>query len=276
MESASQGIFQCFDTTLAAITPEVLGLWETVPTPSSQALAFGTAIDSLVQPLLWRADLPAELRLAHAHLADAETRVHTSQTALAGATHRLEGFLEARQAGMAFGLPAGDRATGQPEAALAGLLEEIQAGRGTVSFGVGAWLGGGWAQATQQLQAVVTRLRHLVSDYVWVETRVHEELLGQTTVGWSGGVQTVWRRGLTADEVMLHQRTLALALQSRHTMLQTLVLATRCAGRLASLSLLLSTPGGVLLALPAAWKFINEVLAEVGRARSQTSEVHDG
>ena len=30
------------------------------------------------------------------------------------------------------------------------------------------------------------------------------------------------------------------------------------------LAVLLSTPGGVILALPAAWKFINRVIAEFG------------
>jgi hypothetical protein len=94
---------------------------------------------------------------------------------------------------------------------------------------------------------------------------VQQELLGQTTVGWTGDVNTVWRLGISAPEVMLHQRTLALALQSRDTLLQTLAKATQFAVKLAQLLLLLGTPGGVILALPAAWKFINEVLAEVGQ-----------
>ena len=74
-----------------------------------------------------------------------------------------------------------------------------------------------------------------------------------------------WRLGISAPEVMLHQRTLALALQSRDTLLQALAKATQFAVKLAQLSLLLGTPGGVILALPVAWKFINEVLAEVGQ-----------
>jgi hypothetical protein len=265
MDREPQGIFQCFDTTLAEITPDVLGLWATVPMPSSQALAFGTTVEPTAQPPLWRADLPSELCLAKHHLADAETRVQTSQKALAVATHRLDVFIEAQRAGVAFGLPPVDRMAGQPEDALAVLLGEIHEGRAPVSFGVGEWLGGGWEQAAQQFQAVLERLRRLVSYYVWVETRVQQELLGQTTVDWTGDVNTVWRKGLTAEEVMLHQRTLALALQSRDTLLQTLVMATQFAVKLGKLSLLLSTPGGVILALPAAWKFINEVLAEVGQ-----------
>jgi hypothetical protein len=88
---------------------------------------------------------------------------------------------------------------------------------------------------------------------------MQEDLLGQTTVSWSGDVNTVWRVGLSPEDVKLHQRTLALALQSRDTLLQILVMATQFAVKL---SVLLAMPGGAILALPAAWKFINQVLAE--------------
>jgi len=259
MEREPQGIFQFFDTTLAEITPDVLGLWAMVPTPAPQALAFGTTLETTAQPPLWRADLPAEPHIAKHHLADAETRLNTSQKALAGATRRLSVFIEAQRAGVAFGLPSVDGTRARPEEALAVLLREVHEGRPPVSFGVGEWIGGGWEQAAQQLQAVLERLGRLAAYYVWVETRVQQELLGQTAVGWTGDVKTVWRIGLSPEEVMLHQRTLALALQSRDTLLQTLVLATQFAVKL---SLLLSMPGGIILALPAAWKFINQVLAE--------------
>jgi WD40 repeat protein len=70
--------------------------------------------------------------------------------------------------------------------------------------------------------------------------------------------------------------TLALALQSREMLMQTFVMATQFAIKLSKLSILLSTPGGVILALPAAWKFINQVLAEIGQKPQGGQEVDDG
>jgi hypothetical protein len=262
MDREPQGIFQFFDTTLAEITPDVLGLWATVPTSSSQALAFDTTVETMAQPPLWRADLPAEPQLAQQYLTSAETRLHTSRKALAVATHRLSVFIEGQRAGMAFGPSSPDKTAARSEKELEVLLREIHQGRAPVSFGAREWLGGGWDQAAQQFQAVLEKLRQLVAHYVWVETRVQQELLGQTTVGWTGDVHTVWRLGHSPEEVTLHQRTLALALQSRDTLLQTLAMATQFAVKL---SLLLSMPGGVILTLPAAWKFINQVLAELAQ-----------
>jgi hypothetical protein len=265
MDKQPQGIFQCFDTTLSEISPDVLGLWATVRTPSSQALAFGTTLETMTQPPLWCADLPGELHLATRHLADAETRLQASEKALAASTHRLDVFIAMQRSGVAFDVSSQERTLPGPEFALAAMLRELHEGRSPVSFGVWEWLGGGWEQAAQPLQAILERLRRLVAYDAWVETRVQQELLGQTTIGWTGDVNTVWRLGISAAEVMLHQRTLALALQSRDTLLQTLAKATQFAVKLAQLSLLLGTPGGVILALPVAWKFINEVLAEVGQ-----------
>jgi hypothetical protein len=258
----SQTVFQCFDGGLAEISPDVLGLWATVPTSSSQALAFSTNVEPVPHAPLWRVSLPAELHLAQHHLASAEAKLQASQKALATATDRLGVFIEAQRAGVAFGIASADRRTSQPEAALEVLLRAIHEAQAPVSFGLAEHLGGGWEQAAQQFQAILERLRQLVAYYVWVETRVQEGLLGQTTVSWTGDVHTVWREGLSPAEVELHQRALALALQSRDTLLQTLVMVTQFAVRL---SLLLSMPGGVILALPAAWKFINQVLAEFAR-----------
>lgn len=45
--------------------------------------------------------------------------------------------------------------------------------------------------AAQQFHAVSVRLRRLAAYYVWVETRVPRELGGQTTVSWTGDMETV-------------------------------------------------------------------------------------
>ncbi|MEJ2267272.1 MAG: hypothetical protein P8X95_27830 [Anaerolineales bacterium] len=47
-------------------------------------------------------------------------------------------------------------------------------------------------------------------------------------------------------------------------MLRTFIVTTQGA---AKLSILLATPGGAILALPAAWKYVNQILAELEKIR---------
>jgi hypothetical protein len=72
-----------------------------------------------------------------------------------------------------------------------------------------------------------------------------------------GDMHTVWHAGLDPTLAMLHQRALA----SRDARMRTVVVA-----RVAlKLSVLMSTPGGALLALPAAWTFVHQVPAELAK-----------
>ena len=130
-----------------------------------------------------------------------------------------------------------------------------------MSFGLGEMLPGEWKEASQRIAAILEQVVRFVACYAFVETRVEEQLLGRTAVSWMGDVNTVWMGGLTSEEVLLHQRALALAIGSRDALLQTVLMAAQLAVKL---SVLLSTPGGVLLALPAVWRFIHQVLAESG------------
>ena len=99
-----------------------------------------------------------------------------------------------------------------------------------------------------------------LAHYAAVETAVQGRLLGRTTVSWMGDMNTVWHAGLDPTSAVLHQRTLALALASRDTWMRMVVVVARGA---IALSVLLTTPGGAILALPAAWKFVHQVLSEL-------------
>jgi hypothetical protein len=221
-----QAVFALSEAGLADTMPEVLGLWATIPSSSADVVAFDAASVTVADAPVWRANLPADLRLAHAHLAEAEGKVQSSQRALAAAADRLQAFVEAQAAGVAFGVSAVERPLAEPEAALWGLLREIQEGGPPVSFGLGERLAGGWERATQQIQAALEQLRQVVAHFACVETRVQEQFLAQTTVSWTGDVDTVWRAEVSPEQAQLHKRTLALALESRETLLRTAVMAT--------------------------------------------------
>jgi hypothetical protein len=197
--------------------------------------------------------------LAATHLAEGKKRLETSRKTIKEAPDRLDAFVRSQSAGLSFDVSLEGREFAKPEAELLVLLSEIQEERAPVSFGLGEKLVGGWQQATNRFQAFVDQLLKSVGHYAWVETCIQEQCLGRTGVGWTGDTNTVWRQGLNTEQVELHQRTLTLALESRDTLIRTFVLAARGA---VQLSILLTMPGGALLALPAVWKFVNQILKE--------------
>jgi hypothetical protein len=92
-----------------------------------------------------------------------------------------------------------------------------------------------------------------------VETQVGKKTLALTRVGLSGDFETAWRSPSTPDQAQLHQRTLSLTLGSRLVLLQ--LLAQTGAGA-ATLVAKFSLPGGAIMALPAAWRFIQDVIGQ--------------
>jgi hypothetical protein len=268
-----RAVFEFHDGALSEAAPEVVGLWETVPSASPPGLVFAaTATTSLDAPV-WRVNLPADLSRAAAHLASGEARLRESRQALATAADRLQAFTQAQRMGVAFGVGPAEPALPQPEAELLVWLQGREAGRRQVSFGLGDEVTSEWERVTQQVQRIVERLLQLVAHYAWVETHLQERLVGRTAVSWTGDVHTVWSEPISAAHAALHQRALAVALASRDTLLRTFALAARGA---LTLSILLGTPGGAVLALPAAWRFINQVLAEVGHHQDTIKEPPHG
>jgi len=258
---SSRITFELLDATLADIPPDVLGLWAVVPQPSDEFSAIGSASAGVVNWPVWRAKFTEELGLAEAHLSICEARLNDSKKVLGKVPERLHRLMETQPTSLAFDVRESDGILAKPEAELLALLQEIQKGGAPLSFGVGEKFLFGWEQASQQFTAILERVCRFVACYARIETRVQEHLLAQTAVSWTGDVNTAWKAELHPDQVRMHQRTLALALESRDTLLRTVLMATQLAIKV---TVLVSTPGGVILALPAVWRFIHQVLAESG------------
>jgi len=266
-EGNPRPVFELFDTALAEAVPHALGVWATVPAAPRRAVAIDPPSATVADAPRWRANLPADPRLASVHLAGGEAGLAAAERGLARAEDRIAALVRAQTAGPAFDVSAGVPVA-PPEAELLALVREIQQGAPAVSFGVGEAVAGGWEGATRRFQAVVDRLVHVVAHEAWVETRIEGRLLGRTAVGWTGDLETVWGGSPGPAQLALHRRALALALASRQTLLRTFVVAARGA---VTLSVLLTAPGGALLALPAAWKFVDQVVAELGRHEERAS-----
>ena len=255
-------IFELCDGSLAEAAPELLGLWVTVPAASAGQLAFAAPPPSPTTAARWRVNLSGDPSQAAAELGQAEVRLARSQQALAVAAERLNGLVAAQRSGVTFDLYPGRTELAQPETELLTLLRTLQEGTSAVDFGLGETMVAGWEQANEQLQTFVGRLLHSVSHYAWVETRLEGHLLGWTVLSWTGAVETIWQAGLSSAQAALHERAVALALASRETLIRTLVVVAQGA---VTLSVLLAAPGGAVLALPAAWKFINQVTTEFSK-----------
>jgi hypothetical protein len=245
-----------------------LGLWSMAPEPQLSRISFSSPGET--PPVIWRCDLPGDLEKAGAIIYRAEAGLQANQAALEEGEQRLNALTRTKTGGFSFSLEAFDQELPEPERETLALLSLSQADRIGVSFDIGEqWdsvsfgpvqeTSGKWNQATQKLGAFFEQLKRVVGHYAWVETRVQGQLLARSTVNWIGDLETACSVLPDAQFKQIHERSLRLALASRAAMLRTFGVISASAIKL---SALLATPAGAILALPAAFHFINQVQAE--------------
>ena len=261
-------VFECFDTELAKVGADILGLWTTKPLVSNEGLSFDAASTTTSSPPVWRANLPADLTLAATYFTNGTAKLEESLKGLTAATSRIDILTANRSVGsgtdIAFDISSTGTKLAEPERELLETLQTIR-GLGTdVSFGLGEQISGQWRQTTEQFQVLTERLINVVANYAWVETQIQAQILARTAVGWTGDVNTVWRDGVNSKQISLHHSTLALALESRKRLIQTFTTAVQATVKL---SVLVTMPGGTTLALPVVWRFINRVMAQNSATR---------
>lgn len=259
-------VFELFDSTIAEMTPELLGLWTTQPS-QSKAADVACDLDSqfISDVCLWRSHFPVDFSKTDSLLRDCEARLEESQKALSTVPDRLARLLKLSNSkvgdDLAFDLSPTESPLTQPEQELLITLQELQGMEQTQSFDVdfsgSKELLGVWRQSLEQFQAFNKRVIHSLSTYALVETQIQGETVARTAVGWAGDFSSIWRDEVNAEQKVLHGRSLALALASRNALLQSFTMAVQLALKV---SVSLSLPGGIILVLPAVWKFVNQVV----------------
>ena len=262
-------VFQLFDATVAQATPNVFGVWDTVAAPATGEVSFAApGADAPVEDVpVWSVNLSPDLAVAAAQLDSSLARVDNSRDALATARTRLEALVAQKQStsGVSFAATSAEPDLPSAEQELLKQLATIKGEDADLSFGLfGLPSRSDLEAAEEQFKAVMARMAQSLIYYALVETRFDGRLAGRTSISWSADARTIWQSGNPPEVFALHQRSLALAIQSRNSLIRMFMLTTQAAVKL---SVLLATPGGQLLALPAAWKFINQVLAEIGQYR---------
>lgn len=237
--------FTLLDPTPGAQAPP--GPWGARPAP---APSFSTEAGPEANAPIWSAQLSGDLAAARAELDAADLTLRRQEQALDLATERM-GRAARGGASFAAGLPA-------PERELLLVLEDMRQPRGA-SFSTSA-AALHLEQAQAQFRAFAAQVRATLGNYAVVETRVAAALVARSSVSWTGSMRSLLLAGISADQHELHRRTLALALRSRAALLRTFATVTRGAAIVATA---ISSPAGPLLALPAAWRFVSQLLEDL-------------
>jgi hypothetical protein len=231
---------------------DVLGVWDSTPA----AAAFGPADEPPEED--WRVDLPAADPAAV--LADRAAALGSAEDGIREAEWRLAAFTDSADAG---GAPAAFAVgPGGPEEELAAWVRAVTAPPDfQPSFG---WFGR-LDDAAQEAWDFLRQTAQSLTAAARVETAVAGVVVARTTVGWRGSATTAWRAATDLNQATAHSQSLALALSSRRAWVR---LAAILVGGAAGLAARLATPGGWISAVPAVWRFVWRVIAEVRVVRA--------
>lgn len=241
----------------------LISLWSFPEISANIGVSFSASAEQDIPPAVWRLDLPPDHQAAAQALQAYSFQTQAALVVIEDLPIRIEGLVKRKQtadaAGASFSLSEQPDLPAEDAGLLLSLLEIDRLGE-QVSFGLEEKLPEDWQAAYRQFQAAAGRLLRSISHLAWVETSQGGQLLGRTAVGWAGDMQTYYRPALPPQQYELHRRSLQVALASRYALIRLFSATIGVASRL---SLLLATPGGALLSLPAVWKYFNQILSEV-------------
>ena len=247
--------FQLSGFVLPGVNEDPFGLWEVVPaTGVSFAAGETVGAEGPVHRVNFAAgdEGRALLQLKQNDLREQEALLQQAERRLAEI---------GRSGGVSFAAPI-DQAPEfvQPEQDLQAALQRLPA---PVSYGLfdrkrqeeqEADL-----EATSQWRQFLEQVRDMIASYARVETDIAGSPIGQTAIGWTGDFRTIWTPAVNAADMNLHRRNVEVTLQWR---LGTLRFVGVVGAGAANVAVKLGVPGGQLLALPAVWNFVKDVLKE--------------
>jgi hypothetical protein len=223
--------FELSDESSTAASTDVLGLWR-VATPAT-GVPFVVPPSTTPDVPLWTVDLPADPAEAGRHLASCDARLHASSRRLAEVPGLLDVALDRRRSDVTFAAATSVPETGV-DVELVGWLRRVARGCGTAAR---------------------------------VETRIQGELVAWSLLGLAGNMRVVCRPELGPYGTLPHRDSVRLVVESRAALLRVVACVTRGA---VAISVRLALPGGAVLALPAACRFVRQLLAEVDDGRAHT------
>ena len=247
---------------------DVLGLWEEIP--AATAVSFGLDEPSPnPEELLYRVNLPADADNLFQKFESNEAALARIDSALTGVPARLDSLVErARSTEQVYQVSFGE-IFGNPEDELEReLLMQLanvelkasgKSAADLVSFGLGESVNEAWSEAKKRFDALIDQIDRDVLHFARVETAITNQLIARTSINWSGDAQTIWQAESSDDQLRLHQRNLRFVTQTRALRMRLFVTVASGSARVA---VLLATPGGAVLALPAVYQYVTRILAQ--------------
>ena len=230
-----------------------LGLWSV---PQEDAVSFSAGAAAPPEEPTWRIELPESPKEAQAILAGQIQASKLAHQDLANVNRDLIHI--GRTEAVSF-------STSDPLLAQKSeLLATLDAFQSPVSYGLFSRKdkkkGSEDHESHQQWLAFVERVQQTVAHYARIETALAGRDVGRTAVGWTGDFATTWEPNVTIEMMRTHRQSVHLALDSRIALIRIVsIVATGAAG----LAVKAAIPGGQVLLLPAIWRFVRDVLAEL-------------
>ncbi len=244
----SEPIFEVVGLPYEEDNPALLCVWSAA---ASSPVSFA-AEESGPEKTIWRMNIPDDEALAEQWLTKGEQQLDQAQKKLANITPRLNRLAEMAPV---IGATSFDTMTAALPSAEQALLMEMSA---PPSFGL-----------TEDIGVMLEKVHQAVIHYAAAETSQHNQILGHTVFSWTGDADTAWASQSSPRQVKMHRRTVRMALVSRDTTIRLLFLTVQSAIKIAALS-----SGGVTAAaaLPLAWNYIKQVLAELEALEASQQE----
>ncbi len=239
--------------------PDILAGWDMPRAAAPSALSFGVE-EAAEEIPVWRTSLPADPAEAEAQLDQAEQQLRAVQAALETVPERVDALAARAAQGAAGVVSFGVETLPGADTELLDLLASAGAETGGVSFGVAGISVGNWQQAQEFFTTSLQRLSGAITRLALVETSVGGQAVGRTVINWSGDLDTAWLPPVLQERQSQHERSLRTALAARNLLLNMLIVTLQSAGKI---SAALAVPGGVVMALPAVWKYVNRIINEV-------------
>ncbi len=252
-------------------TNDPLGLW----TPAPDAVSF--SVDEAVPGPVFRVNIQAGGASAAEAFTENEMYITRLNAALENVPNRLDGLVVRTQAhrqktadkGLSFDAGLLEQQESGPEGDLLALLGDAEVegkrSRREVSFGIQETTSAAWEQAKAGFEALIEQINREVLHFAWVETNIEGSLIARTTVGWTGDAQTAFLDEISDQQVVLHGRTLRIVTQTRSLRLRLFITITSGA---AKVSTLIATPAGAVLALPAVYQYVMQIVAQAKQLQS--------
>jgi hypothetical protein len=222
-----------------------LGIWSLVPS-GVQAFAAAPSVDPL-----WRVDVSVADSEAASLLQSKLEFVEEWRSKLRTIEAQISELTVAAGYEVAVAAPG----------AAAALLSEVQSLRGyALAYELDPDAMAPLGPIYEECERLLEEFRGLLKHWGRIETRVSGRSVGLTAVDWTGDFQTSWLEGIGQSDMALHLDAVKLAIASRLSLVQLVIVVATGALELA---LKASVPGGQVLLLPAVYRYVKDVLAEL-------------